>query len=282
MLGVDPKKKQVSMTENEFREILDVSHDEGFLETEERRIITNVVDFGDSLAKDVMVPRIDMAFANVDLTYDELVEAFAEDKYTRLPVYSESRDNVIGVVNLKDLFFYNGSKEDFHITDIMREAYFTYVYACQAAEVEVDLRTGKVEVLKVAAAHDVGRAINPQGVAGQICGGVVMAMGYALMEDLGVKEACISNRNFDEYLLPTALDVHEVVPIIVENPDMDGPYGAKSIGEPSTELGAAAIINAVNQAIGRKIRQLPASLEMVLLGQSLDKDTGRGSELAHG
>jgi putative hemolysin len=143
MLGVDPKKKQVSMTENEFREILDVSHDEGFLETEERRIITNVVDFGDSLAKDVMVPRIDMAFANVDLTYDELVEAFAEDKYTRLPVYSESRDNVIGVVNLKDLFFYNGSKEDFHITDIMREAYFTYEYK-KTSELLVEMRRDSI------------------------------------------------------------------------------------------------------------------------------------------
>ena len=91
-------------------------------------MITNVVDFGDSLAKDVMVPRIDMSFASVDLTYDELVHLFSIDKYSRLPVYAESRDNVIGIVNLKDVFFYNGNKEDFKITDIMREPYFTYEY----------------------------------------------------------------------------------------------------------------------------------------------------------
>lgn len=75
-----------------------------------------------------MVPRIDMAFASVDLTYEELVQAFATEKYTRMPVYSESRDNVIGIVNLKDLFFYNGSIEDFNIVNIMREPYFTYEF----------------------------------------------------------------------------------------------------------------------------------------------------------
>ena len=117
-----------SMTENDLRSIVEVSHNDGVLESEERRIINNVVDFGDSLAKDVMVPRIDMAFASADLSYDELVQVFAVDKYTRLPVYSENRDNVIGIINLKDLFFYTGKKEDFKIQDIMREPYFTYEF----------------------------------------------------------------------------------------------------------------------------------------------------------
>ena len=121
-------KKQPAITENELRTIVDVSHKEGVIESEERQMITNVVDFGDSLAKDVMVPKMDVAFANVKLSYNELVECYSVDKFTRMPVYSESRDNVVGIINLKDLFFYQGSKKDFSIADVMREPYFTYEY----------------------------------------------------------------------------------------------------------------------------------------------------------
>lgn len=128
LLRVDPNKRVSAITENELRTIVDVSHEEGIIESEERRMITNVVDFGDSLAKDVMVPRIDMEFADIDLTYDELVTAFSIEKYTRLPVYQETRDNIVGIVNLKDVFFYKGEKEDFCLKDIMRDPYFTYEY----------------------------------------------------------------------------------------------------------------------------------------------------------
>lgn len=161
------------------------------------------------------------------------------------------------------------------------EAYFTYVYAAQAAEVEVDVTTGKVDVLRVVAAHDVGRAINPDAVRGQIYGGVAMALGYALLEDLQVKEGEIRHRNFDEYLIPTALDLHEVTPVILENPDPDGPYGAKCIGEAANELTAAAIVAAVNQATGRTFRHIPVVLETAFLGCSLEKTAERGSE-SHG
>lgn len=125
---INPHAKSSTITEDELRSIVDVSHEEGVIESDERRMITNVVDFGDSLAKDVMVPRVDMVFAEASLSYDALVESFSIDKYTRMPVYSETRDNVIGIINLKDLFFYNGSKDDFRIKDIMREPYFTYEY----------------------------------------------------------------------------------------------------------------------------------------------------------
>lgn len=127
ILRIDTKK-QPAITENELRTIVDVSHKEGVIESAERQMITNVVDFGDSLAKDVMVPKMDVAFANVKLSYNELVECYSVDKFTRMPVYSESRDNVVGIINLKDLFFYQGSKKDFSIADVMREPYFTYEY----------------------------------------------------------------------------------------------------------------------------------------------------------
>ncbi len=125
---IDPNKKVTAMTENELLTIVDVSHEEGVIESEEREMINNVVDFGDSLARDIMVPRIDMDFVEDTVNYDELVAAFEENMYTRLPVYHETRDNVVGIVNLKDIFFYKGSKEDFRIEDFLREPYFTYEY----------------------------------------------------------------------------------------------------------------------------------------------------------
>ena len=119
---------QPKMTEHELRTIVDVSHKEGVIESEERRMITNVVDFGDSLAKDVMVPKMDVQFADVNLTYDELIASYKEHKFTRLPVYRETRDDIIGIINLKDLFFSQASGEPFVIENIMREPYFTYEY----------------------------------------------------------------------------------------------------------------------------------------------------------
>ena len=149
--------------------------------------------------------------------------------------------------------------------------YFTYVYGCQVAEVEVDTATGQIEVLKMTAAHDVGKAINPACLKGQIYGGVMMGLGYGIMEELETEKGYIENTNFDEYLIPTIKDMPEIVPIIVENPDPNGPYGAKSIGEPTLELGAVAIANAVAHATGKRIRNLPLNLERVLLGHSLSK-----------
>lgn len=144
--------------------------------------------------------------------------------------------------------------------------FITYTYASQAAEVEVNCLTGQVSVLKVVAAHDVGRAINPQLVKGQIYGGIVMALGYSLMEYLDIHNTKINNKNYDTYLIPTTMDMPEMEAIIVENPDPSGPFGAKSIGEPCTELCAAAIVSAINQALGYKcpIRTLPATPEAVL------------------
>lgn len=139
LFGINLDDKSTYNTDHELRSILEARHEDGILESEERKMIANVVDFGDSLVKDVMVPRIDMSFASVDLTYDELVEIFAADKYTRLPVYAENRDNVIGIINLKDLFFYNGDKEHFDIRDIMREPYFTYEFK-KTSELLIEMR----------------------------------------------------------------------------------------------------------------------------------------------
>jgi CBS domain containing-hemolysin-like protein len=128
IMRVDPNKKYATMTENELRTIVDVSHEEGVIESEERKMITNVVDFGDSLAKDVMVPRINMAFASVDMSYSQLIEVFREEQYSRMPVYDENRDDIVGIINLKDVFFFRGDYNEFNIRDYMRDPYYTYEY----------------------------------------------------------------------------------------------------------------------------------------------------------
>lgn len=139
LLRINPDAKPEAITESELLTIVDASHEEGVIESEERKMITNVVDFGDSVAKDVMIPRIDMTFAKVDYTYDELVQTFDVDKYSRLPVYNEAKDDIIGIVNLKDVFFYQGSKEDFQISKIMRKPYFTYEFK-KTSELLIEMR----------------------------------------------------------------------------------------------------------------------------------------------
>ncbi len=138
VLGVDPNKKAHSMTESELRTIVDVSHEAGVIESEERRMVNNVFDFGDSQAKDVMIPRIDMTVADVESSYDDIVTLFRKEKYTRIPIYEGDIDNVIGIINVKDLLLYNSS-EEFCVRDILREPYYTYEYK-QTADLLAELR----------------------------------------------------------------------------------------------------------------------------------------------
>ncbi|MEW6621518.1 MAG: xanthine dehydrogenase family protein molybdopterin-binding subunit [Bacillota bacterium] len=127
-------------------------------------------------------------------------------------------------------------------------AYFSYTYAADVAEVEVDLSTGKVDIIEFTAVHDVGNAINPASVKGQICGGVAMGIGYALTEELNIKDSVLINSNFDTYLLPTSMDVGKIKPIFIEHKDRFGPFGARGLGEPATQIVAPAIINAICDA----------------------------------
>jgi CO/xanthine dehydrogenase Mo-binding subunit len=157
------------------------------------------------------------------------------------------------------------------------EAYFTFVYGANVAEVEVDTETGKVDVLEFVSCHDVGKAINRNSVLGQFYGGVAMGIGYGLLEEFDYEEAVPKQLNFDEYLIPTAMDVPHIQGIIVENADAAGPFGAKSIGEPANELAAPAIVNAIYNATGKRVCEIPATLERVLLGHKLTRKGERGS-----
>lgn len=148
-------------------------------------------------------------------------------------------------------------------------AFPTFAYGCVVAEVEVDMRTGYVDLQKVTASHDVGTAINPALIKGQIYGGILMGQGYGIMEDVAPNKGQVKNRNFDSYIIPTAMDAPEMQVNIFESGDPAGTYGAKSIGEPATEAVGAAIANAVYNATGRRIRENPCDLETVLLGKKL-------------
>ncbi|WP_461815736.1 HlyC/CorC family transporter [Faecalimonas sp.] len=147
ILRVDPNTKNSSMTESELRTIVDVSHEDGVIESEEKEMIYNVFDMGDAKAKDVMVPRVHVTFADVESSYEELIRIFREDKFTRLPVYENTTDNVIGTINMKDLLLYDNKKE-FHVRDILREAYFTYEYK-SISELLVEMREASLNIVIV-------------------------------------------------------------------------------------------------------------------------------------
>lgn len=143
LLHIDANKK-IAMTENELRTYVEVSHEDGVIESEEREMIYNVFDFSDAVAKDVMIPRIDMATISEDAHYDEVMELFKECMYTRIPVYSEDKDNIIGLINIKD-FILVEDRETFRISDIMRQAYYTYEFK-KTADLLVEMREKRVNV----------------------------------------------------------------------------------------------------------------------------------------
>jgi len=148
--------------------------------------------------------------------------------------------------------------------------HFAYGFATQAALVEVDTQSGAVRVLKVVAAHDVGRAINPRAVVGQVEGGVLMGIGYALSEELLLEQGHVKNADLRRYKVPRSLSMPEIVPILVEAYSADGPFGAKGVGEITSIPTAPAITNAIYAAVGTRVTRLPCTLEW--LAEELGKE----------
>ena len=144
LLHVDPNKKKDQITESELKTYVDVSHEDGVIESEEREMIYNVFDFSDAVAKDIMIPRIDMSTINVEAGYEELLGVFKEYMYTRIPVYQDDNDNIIGLVNIKD-FILVEDRENFKITDILRDAYYTYEFK-KTADLMIEMREKRFNV----------------------------------------------------------------------------------------------------------------------------------------
>ena len=144
LLRVDPNKNRDMMTEEELKTIVDVIHESGVIETEEREMIHNVFDFSDALAREIMTPRIDMTFVKSDSTYHEILEIYREDHYTRMPVYEETTDHVIGILNMKDLLLYE-DVDHFSVSNILREPFFTYEKK-NTAELFLEMQTKSINL----------------------------------------------------------------------------------------------------------------------------------------
>lgn len=143
IMRIDTSEDVSSITEDELRTFVDVSHEEGVIESEERQMISNIVDFGDSLAKDVMIPRMDITMVEANISYEDLLTVFTENKFARLPVYEETIDNIIGIINLKDFVFYKGDKESLDIRNLIREAHVTYEYK-NVSELFMEMRKDSI------------------------------------------------------------------------------------------------------------------------------------------
>jgi len=150
-------------------------------------------------------------------------------------------------------------------------AYPTYSYGVSVIELNVDTQTGKINVEKIVAGYEIGRAINPQIVKGQFYGGILQGLGYALIEEVRNKDGYLETKNFDDFLIPSSFDMPEMEVTIYESDDPIGPFRAKSVGELGIELIAPAVANALYNATGKRIRELPLNLERVLLGKTLRK-----------
>lgn len=209
ILRVDTNGMNKQMTESELRTIVNVSHEEGVIEGEEKEMITNVVDFGDSIAKDIMIPRADITMAPVDAAYEEILEYFMEEQYSRLPIYEENKENIIGILHMKDLFFYQSrAGESFSVREVMREPYYTYEYQKTSGILE-DLRKNSVSITIV---------LDEYG----------MAAGMITLEDLLEEIVGEIRDEYDEY-------EEEIIKQIDENQyEVDG--GAK-IGDVNDALG---------------------------------------------
>lgn len=144
ILHIDPNQKESIMTEKELRTYVDVSHEDGVIEKEEREMIVNVFDFSDSVAKDIMIPRIDMTSIDIEASYDDLLSVFRESMYTRIPVYENDIDNIIGIVNVKD-FLLVANQSVFRIRDIIRDAHYTYEYK-KTADLMLEMRKATTNV----------------------------------------------------------------------------------------------------------------------------------------
>lgn len=145
LLGGRTDGRQISITEDELKTIVNVSHEEGVLEQEERKMIHNVFEFGDTKAKDVMTPRTDMISLDVTATYEEVFALFNQEQFSRVPIHEESFDNIIGLITLKDFFFHVGDPTQFRIADHMRQPFFTYEYK-YTSELLAEMRAARTQM----------------------------------------------------------------------------------------------------------------------------------------
>jgi len=206
--------------------------------------------------------QLDIISEKVVVKYDQsqylaLTEAIRVCNSSGIELFSEAQFNA-PFTGIPDL------------TNIKGMTFPDFAFGAQAVEVAVDIETGVVKVLKIVSCYDVGKALNPTSVEGQMEGGSIQGLGYALTEDFSIKEGIPQTPSFTEYIIPTSLDSPDVKTIMIESGGGLGPYGAKGIGEPSFNNIVPAILNAIYDATGVRIHQIPATAERII--RSLKKE----------
>ncbi len=214
LLGGDPSKKTPLITEAELKTMVDVSHEEGVLEKDERQMINNVFDFGESKAKDVMTPRIDIEAVKSDITREELINVFKEEMFSRLPVYGEDIDDIIGIIYLKDIIF--TEDENFDIKNYIREAYFTYE-SKGTSELFAIMRTKRIPVAIVLDEYGgTSGLVTLEDLVEEIVG--------EISDEYDEEEEDIEVVKEDEYIIDGSAhidDVNEMIGINIETEDFD-------------------------------------------------------------
>jgi CO/xanthine dehydrogenase Mo-binding subunit len=194
---------------------------------------------------------------------DELV-SHLEDPKRAVPFQKIVEECYKRHISLTETGFYTAPKCEFQSENSQGTTYLQYTYGAVVAEVQVDTELGVVKPVKLTAVYDVGRAINPLSVEGQIEGGTIQGLGYGLTEQLIHLDGMVANPTLGDYYIPTSLDIPEIQTIIVEYPGAIGPFGAKAMGEPPVDLPAAALANAAAHATGARVFDLPLAAEKVL------------------
>lgn len=235
---IDQNTNPNAMTESELLTIVNVSEEEGVIEQEERVMISNVVDFGDALSKDVMIPRADVVLADVNATYEELVSLFIKETYSRVPIYEDTKDNIIGILYLKDLFFYSqlNDMEYFDIRSILRKPIFVYEYQ-KTSKIFAEMKTSSVSVAVV---------LDEYGVAS----------GIITMEDL----------------------VEEIVGEIRDEYDEDENNLVCKIGDDEYDIDASIKLDDLNDVLGTKLESEDYDSLAGFVIQIMDKLPGEGEE----
>lgn len=199
---------------------------------------------------------------NSILPNKHLFNDILEEKSFYKTVYNNMKANNI---DLQYSGYFKATADSVNLETGQGNPYWPYSYEVQKAVVLVDDETGHVEVTDFTSILDCGRAINPNMVTAQMEGGVAMGIGYALMEEVIFKEGKIQNKNFDDYIIPTSLDVPHIDAVIVEKEEASGPFGAKGIGELVMIPAAAAIVNAIYDAVSVRVYELPVTCDKLLL-----------------
>lgn len=239
ILRIDPNASK-SLTEGELRTIVNASHEDGVIEMEEKKMITNVVDFGDSHVKDIMIPRVDVSLLPIDSSFEDIVKIYEGNQFTRIPIYEESKDTIIGILNIKDLFYFMATNADkpFNIKDIMREPYFTYEFQ-KTSDLLDEMRTHSISMAVALDEYGVAAGIiTLEDLLEEIVG--------EIKDEYDAENDTIICTNENEYQVDGATnidDLNDVIGTEISSEDYDSVGGhiielldhLPSVGEEATE-----------------------------------------------